>query len=311
MHFLVTGGAGFIGSHVVEQLLSEGHWVTVVDNLSTGRAQHLPTDSRLTFLYKNLLDCTHKDFQQPLHGMAHLAATPSVIQSWQEPLASHQNNLTTTLAAIQLCQALQIPRFVYASSAAVYGNPVDSPVAETHPTAPISPYGLQKLTSEHYAKLLGQHSQFSCVLLRLFNVFGPRQRLDSPYSGVISIFQNQMQKGLPINLYGDGNQTRDFIYVTDVAVAFSKALQRSFPTKGNYTCNIATGNSFSLRELIEALKSCNLNWPAQINFLAARNGDIKHSQASTLQATILLDFQPQLSFKEAIKRYINNLRSNG
>ncbi len=304
MHFLVTGGAGFIGSHLVEQLLSEGHWVTVVDNLSTGQAQHLPTDSRLTFLRKDLLDCTLRDFQLPLHGMAHLAATPSVTQSWQDPLASHQNNLTTTITAIQLCQTLSIPRFVYASSAAVYGNPVDLPVSEIHPTAPISPYGLQKLTSEHYAKLLGQRTQLTCVLLRLFNVFGPRQRPDSPYSGVISIFHNQMLRGLPINLYGDGNQTRDFIYVTDVAIAFSRALNRTFSVKGNYTCNIATGNSFSLKELIEALRSCNSDWPAQIKFHPARDGDIKHSQANISRASDLLEFKPQLSFEEAIKRYI-------
>ncbi len=148
MHFIVTGGTGFIGSHVTEQLLSEGHYVTVVDNLTTGSLINLPEHARLKFLHKDLLSCQLEDFIKPIDGIAHLATTPSVTESWLQPLAAHHNNLSATIAVIQLCQALEIPRLVFTSSAAVYGNPLQLPITEDHQTSPISPYGLQKLVSE-------------------------------------------------------------------------------------------------------------------------------------------------------------------
>lgn len=228
MHFIVTGGAGFIGSHLTEQLLVEGHNVTVVDNFTTGSLKNLPEHPRLRLLPKNILECQLENFTQPIDGIAHLAATPSVTQSWCQPLESHHNNLSAMIAVLLLCQALNISKLVFASSAAVYGNKIQLPISEAQQTSPISPYGLQKLVSEQYANLFAQQLGLSFVALRLFNVFGPRQDPKSPYSGVISIFTKAMQKGLPITIYGDGKQTRDFIYVKDVAVAFAKALTTPF-----------------------------------------------------------------------------------
>jgi UDP-glucose 4-epimerase len=156
MHFLVTGGAGFIGSHLVEKLLAEEHDVTVVDNLTTGDSCNLPNHPQLRLLSKDLFHCHAADFRGYFDGVAHLAATPSVVHSWREPLVAHHNNTSAIVAAIQLCQQLEIPRFVFASSAAVYGNPLQLPIAEDCAIAPISPYGLQKLIGEQYLNLFAQ-----------------------------------------------------------------------------------------------------------------------------------------------------------
>lgn len=225
MHFIITGGAGFIGSYLTEKLLSEGHKVTVVDNLITGNLNNLHDDQHnLKIITKNILDCHPLDFNYPIDGIAHLAATPSVSESWEKLMETHDNNLSTTIAVIQLCQKLNIPRLVFASSAAVYGTKITLPISENQPLQPISPYGLQKLFSEQYTSLLAQKIGFSFVSLRLFNVFGYRQLPTSPYSGVISILLAAMQENKPIVIYGDGTQTRDFIYVKDVAIALPLCL---------------------------------------------------------------------------------------
>ncbi|MCC5632349.1 NAD-dependent epimerase/dehydratase family protein [Nostoc sphaeroides CHAB 2801] len=306
MHFLVTGGAGFIGSHLTEQLLREGHSVTVVDNLSTGKLENLPVHPRLKLLLKNLLDCQPKDFPQPIDGIAHLAATPSVTQSWNEPLESHQNNLSAMITVLMLCEALNIPRLVFASSAAVYGNKAYLPISEEQLTNPISPYGLQKLVSEQYANLFVKKSNISFIALRLFNVFGPRQDLNSPYSGVISIFTKAFQKGLPITIYGDGTQTRDFVFVQDVATAFTKALTTPLFPGSCITCNVGTGQETSLLELVNNLKNYFTQWNSEIHFQNAQTGDIQHSQADISRILSVLNFKPQWSVASGIRILLNH-----
>jgi UDP-glucose 4-epimerase len=307
MHFIVTGGAGFIGSHLTEQLLIEGHTVTVVDNLTTGSLKNMPEHPRLNLLVKNLLDCQTEDFTQPIDGIAHLAATPSVTQSWYEPLKSHHNNLSAMIAVLLLCQALKIPRLVFASSAAVYGNKTQLPIKEEQPTNPISPYGLQKLVSEQYANLFAENVGISFIALRLFNVFGPRQDPNSPYSGVISIFSKAIQNGLPITIYGDGSQTRDFIYVKDVAVAFTKALTVRLPKGFCLSCNIGTGQRTSLLYLVDILKECCHQQKSKLHFTTARPGDIQDSQADISKVISLLDFKPQWSVASGIRRLVESL----
>jgi UDP-glucose 4-epimerase len=307
MHFIVTGGAGFIGSHLTEQLLTVGHTVTVVDNLSTGSLKNLPEHPRLKLLLKNILDCQPEDFPQPIDGIAHLAATPSVTQSWNQPLESHHNNLSAMIAVLLLCQALNIPRLVFASSAAVYGNKTQLPIQEEQPTAPISPYGLQKLVSEQYANLLAKNVGISFIALRLFNVFGPRQDPNSPYSGVISSFSKAIQNSLPMTIYGDGSQTRDFIYVKDVAVAFTKALTIALPQGFCISCNVGTGHRTSLLELVDILQNCCHQSNSKIHFTAARPGDIQDSQADITKLISLLDFKPQWSVASGIGLLIEPL----
>lgn len=308
MHFIVTGGAGFIGSHVTEQLLSEGHEVTVVDNLVTGNLENLSRHSRLRYLSNDVLACHLNEFVQPIDGLAHLAATPSVTQSWMQPLAAHHNNLSAMVAMLELCQALRIPRLVFASSAAVYGNTTQLPITESHTTRPISPYGLQKLVSEQYATLLAEQAQLSFVALRLFNVFGPRQQPTSPYSGVISIFTQKMQQGLPLTIYGDGQQTRDFVFVKDVAIAFSKALTVPLRVGESIACNVGTGHRTSLLELVDQLKPCFPHWHADIHFAPARPGDIRDSQADISALANLIGFTPSPSIAPGLQRFAESLR---
>ena len=300
MHFIVTGGAGFVGSHVTEQLLSEGHSVTVVDNLTKGRLQNLPIKHhRLKFLQKDLCTCKSEDFTTPIHGIAHLAATPSVMESWLQPLEVHHNNLSLMISTIQLCQTLNIPKLVFASSAAVYGKQSHLPILEDQATCPISPYGLQKLVSEQYASLFAKKIGFSFVALRIFNVFGPRQLPNSPYSGVISVFVKAMQQNLPITIYGDGTQTRDFIYIKDVAIACSKALTMTQAKSDRLICNLGTGKTTSIIQLIDILKACFPEYKSEIRFASPRPGDIQHSQADISKLSSHL-ITPQWSVQEGI-----------
>ncbi|HEY9645343.1 MAG TPA: NAD-dependent epimerase/dehydratase family protein [Chroococcidiopsis sp.] len=305
MHFIVTGGAGFIGSHLTEQLLCDGHQVTVVDNLSTGKSENLPVSNQLKFLEKDILQCQPSDFTTPVDGIAHLAAMPSVTESWEQPMTAHHCNLSATVAVIQLCQSLHIPRLVFTSSAAVYGNPIQLPITEEHPTRPISPYGLQKLSSEHYVSLFAQQIGFSAVNLRLFNVFGPRQNPNSQYSGVISIFTRLMRQENAISLYGDGSQTRDFVYVKDVAIAFAKSLTASLEPGTHAVCNIGTGQSVTLVQLIDSLRDCFPEWGESINYLPARLGDIQHSRADVTTAAMLLDFKASWSLSDGLRSLVD------
>jgi UDP-glucose 4-epimerase len=295
MLFLITGGAGFIGSHLVEELLRVNHQIIVVDNLSTGKKENLPQHPNLTFIHKDILQCQPEDLPPNIDGIAHLAATASVPTSWFKPLEAHENNLSATVWVIELCQRLNIPRLVYTSSAAVYGEQTQLPIQENQITQPIAPYGWQKLFSEQYASLFAQRIGFSFVGLRLFNVYGPRQLPDSSYSGVISIFIDAMRKGLPITIYGDGSQTRDFIFVKDVANALASALTIFQSPGSSLVCNIGTGISISLLDLIYIAKVCFPQWEEIINFEKTRLGDIQHSLANIHKAQANLNFTPQYS----------------
>jgi UDP-glucose 4-epimerase len=302
MQFLVTGGAGFIGSHLVEALLSEGHQVTVIDDFSTGKRQNLKEVSGLTIIENNILECTAQAIPGGFDGLAHLAATPSIRQSWQEPLATHDNNISATVKVIQLCQQLAIPRLVFASSAAVYGNPERVPIVEEAAKQPLSPYGLHKLVGEQYIDLFAKQFGFTAVNLRLFNVFGPRQDPTSPYSGVISIFVRAMMHGTPITINGDGKQTRDFVYVKNVAAAFSQALTVPLPSSNSpLTCNIGTGKALSLLQLKAELQQCFPEWSAETAFKSPRLGDVRDSLADISKARQQLGFTAQYSVQQGLQ----------
>ncbi len=217
MHVLVTGGAGFIGSHLVDALIARGDRVTVLDDFSTGSKSNLPISDRLTVLEFRLGRTLPPELEgNGFDAVVHLAGLPSVSASWEKPMEAHDRNLSATLALLDALPRLGNPRFVFASSAAVYGLPVTLPIPESAPCAPLSPYGMQKRASEQYMELFARQLGFCGVALRFFNVYGPRQRPDSAYSGVISIFADAIKRGEPLTIYGDGSQTRDFVFVADV-----------------------------------------------------------------------------------------------
>ena len=307
MHFLVTGGAGFIGSHLVEALLVNHHNVTVVDNFSTGKQENLPNHPNLQIICKDISQLKPEEIascKPSFDGVAHLAATPSVQSSWSDPISAHHNNLSATLSVIGLCKELVIPRLVLASSAAVYGDRQKLPLNETQTTRPISPYGLQKLVSEQYLELFAKECGFSSVSLRIFNAFGPRQSPTSPYSGVISIFIQRIIENLPISIYGNGLQTRDFVYVEDVAQAFLNSLTLTLVPGTSLVCNIGTQTETSLIQLVQIIKSCVPVSLSSIDYTDPRPGDIQHSMADISRASELLSFAPTWTVEAGLKKLV-------
>jgi UDP-glucose 4-epimerase len=277
MRVLVTGGAGFIGTHTVRLLLDTRHQVTVLDNLSNGRRQNLPAHPFLRLVIGDITDSEAvADALSDTDCVLHLAAQVSVASSVEDPIGSCRDNMLGFVTVLEQTRRAGITRFVYASSAAVYGSPQELPLQETSSTAPLSPYGLEKLVNEQYAALYRELHGLSALGMRYFNVYGPGQDAASPYSGVISRFVERLSSGRPLCIHGDGLQTRDFVYVQDVAAANIAAL--SGAAEG--VVNVGTGSSRTLLELIETLGQVAGITPI-VTHDAARKGDIPHSSMST------------------------------
>ncbi len=276
MHVLVTGGAGFIGSHSTDRLLADGARVRVLDNFSSGKRENLARHQRLEVVSGDIRDETAvASAMAGVSHVLHLAAQVSVAVSVQAPLESTAINVGGFLNVLDAARRAGVQRFVYASSAAVYGVPETLPLTEAAATAPISPYGLDKLVNDQYAALYHQLYGSSTLGLRYFNVFGPRQDPSSPYSGVISVFSDRLRRGDTLTVNGDGLHTRDFIYVGDVARANAAALGG----KALGVCNVATGTTSTLLELIAALAEASGSTP-NLRHGPPREGDIVHSSAN-------------------------------
>lgn len=277
MSVFVTGGAGFIGSHAVERLLDEGATVTVYDNFSSGRRSNLPIHPKLSIIEGDIADL--QSVRQAMAGAdraLHLAAQVSVQASLQDPSFSCHNNILGFVNVLQAAAELGVRRVVYASSAAVYGVPEGLPLDEASPVAPISPYGLEKLVNDQYAALFERIHGLSTLGLRFFNVYGPRQDPASPYAGVISRFAQRYAAGLPLKIFGDGGQTRDFIYVVDVARIIAAALA----SDAAGVCNVGTGASVTLLDLVVALEQIG-GRPAEVVHEPPQAGDIRDSATTT------------------------------
>lgn len=271
---LVTGGAGFIGSHTVELLLMLGYQVRVLDNLSSGNLHNLPESGRLQFLQGDILD--HKIVQAATSGVTHvlhLAAQVSVQKSLEDPIQSCQQNIEGFLVVLDAARKIGA-RIVYASSAAVYGDSVVSPISETCPVNAISPYGVEKITNEQYAALYTYMHGTSQLGLRYFNVYGPRQDPTSPFSGVITKFMAMIATGRSLTVRGDGLQERDFIHVRDVARANVSALFSDYVG----IINIARGRAITIRRLTEVMAQV-LGSGVAINCMPNIPGDIRRSVA--------------------------------
>lgn len=298
--YLVTGGAGFIGSHLVEALLADGHQVVVLDNLSSGKKENLSAVwNEIEFIEGDIRseeDCLRAT--EGCNGIFHEAALVSVPDSIERPRDNHAINITGTFNLLEAARANGLKRFVYASSAAVYGDNPELPKREDMLPEPKSPYALAKLAGEQYLSVYAECYGLETVALRYFNVFGPRQDPTSPYSGVISIFADSVSKGKTIEIFGDGRQTRDFIYVADIVQANVAAMHSEKAPSA--TLNVATGKQTSLLELLATLEKIEGREVARV-FKGARSGDIKHSQADIALAQRTLGYNPRTSLEKGLE----------
>ena len=277
---LVTGGAGFIGSHLVDALLERGYAVRVLDDLSTGKRSNLPLDNpRVELIEGDVADAALVARAAiGCQAVAHLAAVASVQASVDDPVRTHQSNFVGTLNVCEAMRQAGIKRVLFASSAAVYGNNGEGEsILEDTPKAPLTPYAADKLSSEYYLDFYRRQHGLEPVVFRFFNIFGPRQDPSSPYSGVISIFCERAEKGLPIAIFGDGEQTRDFVYVGDLASILVQALE--LPEVQVGAINVGLNQATTLNQLLMALSQVVGDLPA-ISYLPARSGDIRHSRAN-------------------------------
>ena len=277
---LVTGGAGFIGSHLVDALLERGYAVRVLDDLSTGKRSNLPLDNpRVELIEGDVADAALVARAAiGCQAVAHLAAVASVQASVDDPVRTHQSNFVGTLNVCEAMRQAGIKRVLFASSAAVYGNNGEGEsILEDTPKAPLTPYAADKLSSEYYLDFYHRQHGLEPVVFRFFNIFGPRQDPSSPYSGVISIFCERAEKGLPIAIFGDGEQTRDFVYVGDLASILVQALE--LPDVQSGAINVGLNQATTLNQLLMALSQVVGDLPA-ISYLPARSGDIRHSRAN-------------------------------
>ena len=282
---LVTGGAGFIGSHLVDALLAQGYSVRVLDNLSMGKLANLPLDNpQLQFIQGDVADSAV--VAQAVAGcaaVAHLAAVASVQASVDDPVATHQSNFVGTLNVCEAMRLHGVKRVLFASSAAVYGNNGEGLAIDEDTTkAPLTPYAADKLASEHYLDFYRRQHDLEPAIFRFFNIFGPRQDPSSPYSGVISIFTQRVQQGLPISVFGDGEQTRDFFYVEDLLALLTQALTAPQVVDG----------------------AVNVGWNQAVNYQAARTGDIRHSRADNQRLQAHYQLPAATPVREGLRRLL-------
>ncbi len=305
---LVTGGAGFIGSHIVRALLAQGKQVRVLDNLSTGRRENL-NGLDIEFVEGDLRD--DDALAAALRGVeavCHHAAMISVPGSVADPLGSHQINIEGTVRLLDLARRLGVQRFVFASSAAVYGDDPTLPKSEDLPPQPQSPYALHKLVGEQYLRLYHHLYGIDTIALRYFNVYGPRQDPASPYAAVIPLFVSALREGRRPTVFGDGLQTRDFVFVEDVARANVAAL--SVPNPAGCVINIASGRQTSLLDLLAALAP-NFKKKLKPVFANPRPGDVRYSVAANEAAKRLLGFEPTVGLEEGLAATVRWMKGEG
>jgi nucleoside-diphosphate-sugar epimerase len=305
--YLVTGGAGFIGSHLVEELTRRGERVRVVDNLSTGKRANLDHVGGVELTVGDLSDLDVARLAvDGVDFVLHQAAIPSVPRSVSDPLTSHQSNINATLNVLLAARDARVRRVVYAGSSSAYGDTPTLPKREDMPTAPLSPYALQKLVGEQYGQLFTTLYGLETVTIRYFNVFGPRQDPSSPYSGVISLFISALVEGRQAVIFGDGEQTRDFTYVANVVDGVLRACHA--PAAAGQVINVATAGRISLNRLFTTLCRV-LGVEATPRYEATRAGDVRDSQADISRAAQLLGYQPVVPFDEGLQRTVEWYRS--
>jgi UDP-N-acetylglucosamine/UDP-N-acetyl-alpha-D-glucosaminouronate 4-epimerase len=300
--YLVTGGAGFIGSHLTEELVRRGHTVRVADSLITGKRSNLDHISGVEFLEGDLSDLSFaRRAVEGVRYVLHQAAIPSVPRSVKDPITSHRANVDATLNVLVASRDAGVRRLVFAGSSSAYGNTPTLPKHEEMPDSPLSPYALQKVMGEQYLRMFTQLYQLETVSTRYFNVFGPRQDPGSPYSGVISVFATALLDNRSPTIYGDGEQTRDFTYVANVVEGVLLACNAA--NASGEVINVATGGRISLNELFRAMRTL-AGGTVEPTYVDPRPGDVRDSQADISKARRILGYEPSVSFEEGLKRTV-------
>ncbi len=304
MRILVTGGAGFIGSHLADRLVSEGHRVTVVDCESTGRRENVPAQAQYL-----KADVTHLLELEPAfvpgpEAVCHIAGQVSLIRSFTDPVVDLRTNVEGTVNVLQLCLKYHVPRLLYASSMTVYGHSDVLPTSERAPCAPVSYYGITKYAAERYVHTTAQRVDldfaFHVTSFRMYNVYGPRQALDNPYQGVLGIFLGNLLRGEPLTIFGDGHQSRDFVYVDDVVDAWVRALANPATYGGVF--NIGSGQRLSINQLAELVLAAfdRTRTDGTVRYEPARPGEQRHVEADITRAREVLGWEARVGFEEGL-----------
>jgi len=304
MKVLVTGGAGFIGSHLADGILAAGHQVVVLDNESTGKRENVPTGA--TYIRGDVANPQELEaaFEMGLDAVCHIAGQVSIIRSFTDPVADLRTNVQGTVNVLQQCVKYKVPRLVYASSMTNYGHTEVLPIPETHPCEPTSYYGITKYAAERYVQTTGSRSDLGFALqatsFRMYNVYGPRQALDNPYQGVLGIFLGNLLRNEPITIFGDGEQTRDFIYIEDVVRAWVTALDKE--ASFGRVMNIGSGRRLSINQLADAvLRAFNQSrstW--EVRYQPGRPGEQRHVEADVTRAAEQLGWKTSVSFEDGL-----------
>ncbi|MGB6484266.1 MAG: SDR family oxidoreductase [Candidatus Acidiferrales bacterium] len=301
MRYLVTGGAGFIGSNIVDELLRRGHEVTVLDDFSSGKEENLATAVKKIRLIRGDI-CDLEAAREACDGadyVLHLAARTSVPRSVKDPIETNRVNIDGTLNVLVAARDAKVRRVIYAASSAAYGETPALPKVETMPSDPISPYGLTKLVGEMYAQLFGRAYGLENVSIRYFNVFGPRQDPTSQYSGVLSRFMLAVIEGSAPVVFGDGEQSRDFTYVDNVVDVSLRACEAAGASGKVF--NGGTGMRISLNDVLKLLGKIT-GGAIRVKYDQPRTGDILHSQADINLAVQVLGYHPRVDFEDGLRR---------
>lgn len=298
---LVTGGAGFIGSHLVDRLLDDGYEVVVLDDFSTGRPENLDHLKHAPNLHLCRVDVAAREAVQPyfdsIDWVFHLAALADIVPSIQQPLAYHKANVDGTIAVLEAARSAGVRRFVYAASSSCYGIPDQLPTPETAPIRPMYPYALTKYLGEQYVLHWNKVYKLPCVSLRLFNVYGPRARTSGAYGAVFGVFLAQKLAGKPFTVVGDGTQTRDFTFVADVVDAFVLAAESEIEGE---VLNVGSGETHSVNHLVSLLDGDVVRIPK-------RPGEPDCTFADTSKISRMLGWRPRVSFEEGVRIMLQNI----
>jgi UDP-glucose 4-epimerase len=304
MRILVTGGAGFIGSHLVDRLLGDRHQVVVYDSLATGLRENVSGAAQFIkgdVSQANDLECP---FVGGLDAVFHIAGQVSLIRSYTDPVIDLRTNVQGTLNVLTKCVEHRVPRLLYASSMTVYGDDAPLPTPEDSPCEPASYYGITKYAGERYVHATAARRDldfpFHITAFRMYNVYGPRQALDNPYQGVLGIFLGNLLRGEPITIFGDGEQSRDFIYISDICDAWLGALQN--PASYGKSINLGSGKRLSINYLADAVLSAFGRTRGQhpVNYAPGRSGEQRHVEADNTRAHHLLGWQPRVPFETGL-----------